>query len=178
MNEFPQNLWTPWRMEYIESLAGRDGPGCFICDYFKDASNDAANRVLWRTGDSIVVMNRFPYTNGHLLIAPARHLAELEDLSDGEFRRIWSLTRDAKRLLTNVLEPHGFNVGLNFGRCAGAGLPDHLHVHIVPRWNGDTNFMAVVGDVRVIPQSLDRLYERLQQTASEIGLPAPGESGS
>ncbi|MCZ6698257.1 MAG: HIT domain-containing protein [Planctomycetota bacterium] len=178
MDEFRQNLWSPWRMEFIESLAGRNGPGCFICDYRDDPSSDVENHVLWRGDDSLVMMNRFPYTNGHLLIAPARHLAELDELNDDELRRIWFLTRDAKRLLAKVLEPQGFNIGLNFGRCAGAGLPGHLHIHIVPRWNGDTNFMAVLGDVRMIPQALDALYDRLCRASSDFGSPAPdGETG-
>lgn len=158
MNEFHDNLWAPWRMEYIESLDdGGAQPGCFLCHY-RDTPDDAAQRVVHRAAHTMVVMNKFPYTNGHLLIAPFSHKAELDDLDDTEFAEVWAMTRSATALLKRVLQPHGFNIGINLGRCAGAGLPGHLHVHVVPRWNGDTNFMAVLGDVRVIPQSLDKLH--------------------
>jgi ATP adenylyltransferase len=159
-------------MEYIESTIGRDDEPCFLCAYRDRPQDDAANRVIWRTDDALVVMNRFPYTNGHLLIAPMAHKADLADLSELEMGHTWWLTREAKGLLQAAIDPQGFNIGLNFGRCAGAGLPGHLHIHIVPRWNGDTNFMAVLGDVRVIPQSLDRLYEQLVTVSKEMGLPS------
>lgn len=161
MNEFHDNLWAPWRMEYIESLDdGCEQPGCFLCHY-RDTPDVAAQRIVHRASHTMVVMNKFPYTNGHLLIAPLSHKAEMEDLDEAEFAEVWAMTRSAKVLLKRVLEPHGFNIGINLGRCAGAGLPGHLHVHVVPRWNGDTNFMAVLGDVRVIPQSLDKLHRAL-----------------
>lgn len=172
MGEFPDNIWAPWRMEYIESLSQKDG-GCFLCAYRDAPDRDAANHVLWRTDDTLVIVNRFPYTNGHLLIAPAAHKGDLPDLDDAELLNLWRHTRDAKRLLETAVGAQGFNIGINFGRCAGAGLPDHLHVHLVPRWNGDTNFMAVLGDVRVIPDGLDRSFQRLRQTATELGLPRP-----
>jgi len=170
MNEFPENLWAPWRMEYIHGLAEKSRSGCFLCDYRDAPGDDGANRVLWRTGDSVVVMNRFPYTNGHLLVASLDHKADFDELDDSQLAGLIRATRDAKRLLTQVLSPQGFNIGINFGLCAGAGLPDHLHVHVVPRWNGDTNFMAVLGDVRVIPESLDRLYAKLRERAAAMGL--------
>lgn len=178
MDEFRENLWAPWRMEYIHALKDTTDSPCFICEYREHPNADAANHVLWRGGGAMVLLNRFPYTNGHILIAPSAHKAELDELDDAEMRAIWWNTRDAQRLLAAVLAPHGFNVGLNFGRCAGAGLPGHLHIHIVPRWNGDTNFMSVVGDVRVIPQSLDRLHEQLCKTAREMGLPAADEGAA
>jgi len=164
-------LWAPWRMEYIESLdGGGEQHGCFLCHY-RDTPDDAAQRVVHRADHTFVVMNKYPYTNGHLLIAPLEHKAELEDLSDAEFAQLWSMTRTAKGLLDRVLEPHGYNIGINIGRCAGAGLPGHLHVHIVPRWNGDTNFMAVLGDVRVIPQALDKLHRMLVAAWPETDSP-------
>ena len=179
MNEFRENLWAPWRMEYIHSLAERNDRSkdrshapCFLCEYRDTPEQDAAHHVLWRTGDVMVVMNRFPYTNGHLLIAPLRHKPELDDFSESELSHLMAHTRDAKRLVAKAAGAQGFNIGINFGLCAGAGLPDHLHAHLVPRWNGDTNFMAVVGDVRVIPESLDRQYAKLRQVAAEMGLPA------
>lgn len=172
MNEFNENLWAPWRMEYIHQLSGTQQlSGCFLCDYHAAPASDAENHVIARRDGSMVLMNRFPYTNGHLLIAPASHKADLDDLDDQEMRSIWWLTRDAKRMLAEALKADGFNVGINFGRCAGAGLPGHLHIHIVPRWNGDTNFMAVLGDVRVVPQSLKKLYDQLRLLAPKFGMP-------
>ncbi len=175
MNEFPENLWSPWRMEYIESLVDETGTECFLCDYRDALDNDANQRVVVRTETAMILMNRFPYTNGHLLVAPLAHKADLADLTECEMSDLWHLTRDAKNLLAQAASPHGFNVGMNFGRCAGAGLPDHLHVHVVPRWNGDTNFMAVLGDVRVIPQALDRQYDRLVEVAGQMNLPTQRE---
>jgi ATP adenylyltransferase len=169
MTEFPDNIWAPWRMEYIRGLATEGA--CFLCEYCDAPNRDAANLVLWRTADTIVVMNRFPYTNGHLMIAPLAHKADLPDLSDDELANLLRQTRDAKRVMTEAVGAHGFNIGINFGLCAGAGLPDHLHVHLVPRWNGDTNFMAVLGDVRVIPEGLDAAYQRFRRTVQQMGMP-------
>ncbi len=171
MVEQNKNLWAPWRMEYIHSLGpdARDD-GCFLCTYWQHPKDDVANRVLWRSDNVYVVMNRFPYTNGHLLIAPGAHVGDMTAMDDDLLAEMTRATRDAIRVLTDVASPQGFNVGINLGRCAGAGLPDHIHTHIVPRWNGDTNYMAVVGDVRVIPQSLDALHEQLVTAADNIGL--------
>jgi len=171
MEEFKRNLWAPWRMEYIRSLAEENKPGCFLCRYRDAVDQDAANYVLWRTPLSLVVMNRFPYTNGHLLIAPLADKSDLTDLADDEMNDLWRQTRDAKRVLERAIAPQGFNIGINFGLCAGAGLPGHLHVHIVPRWSGDTNFMAVLGDIRVMPESLDQTYRLLRKAAAELGCP-------
>lgn len=172
MNEFHENLWAPWRLDYVQALGQGEAPVCFLCEYAASPASDAENLVVGRRGSAFVVMNRFPYTNGHLLVAPLSHKADLADLSDGETSDLWQLTRDAKLVLADALNPHGFNIGINLGRCAGAGLPGHLHVHIVPRWDGDTNFMSVVGDVRVIPQSLETLCQKLRTIAPahHIGL--------
>jgi ATP adenylyltransferase len=169
MEEFKLNLWAPWRMEYIRTLAEENASGCFLCRYRDADGQDAANHVLWRTALSMVVMNRFPYTNGHLLVAPLADKSDLIDLTDAEMNDLWRQTRDAKRVLEKALAPQGFNIGINFGLCAGAGLPGHVHVHIVPRWAGDTNFMAVLGDIRVMPEALDRTYESLRKAAAELG---------
>lgn len=169
MPEFPNNIWAPWRMQYITALGG-EGGGCFICGYRDAPSSDAAHLVVARTEDILVIMNRFPYSNGHLLIAPGDHRGDLADFSDDQLRALMCKTRDAKAILADALGAHGFNIGINFGRCAGAGLPDHLHIHIVPRWNGDTNFMAVVGDARVIPEALEQTYARLRESAARLGL--------
>jgi ATP adenylyltransferase len=158
-----EQLWAPWRLSYIVSAkdAGKkqsDG-GCFLCLY-RDAgeADDAANLVLLRGPASFAVLNRFPYNNGHVLIAPLAHKAALAELTDDELLDCMRLMQRMTAVYQNVLEPDGFNAGLNLGRVAGAGLPGHLHWHLVPRWNGDTNFMPVLADVNVISQSLEALY--------------------
>ncbi|HSW46570.1 MAG TPA: HIT domain-containing protein [Phycisphaerae bacterium] len=170
MAEQNQNLWAPWRLEYIQALAGTDD-GCFLCRYAAQPEQDGRNRVIWRGATCLTIFNQFPYNNGHLLIAPLAHLADLEQLDDPTLDELIRTVRDAKRLLQETLAAHGFNVGMNFGRCAGAGLPGHLHAHIVPRWDGDTNFMAVVGNTRVISQSIEALREQMRQVAASRGLP-------
>lgn len=164
-----KNLWAPWRIEYIRELEEKSE--CFLCDYASNASGDEENLVLWRTAKSVVVFNRFPYNNGHLMIAPIRHIGGLDEADDEELLELMKLTRDCKKVLSAAISPHGFNVGINFGRCAGAGLPGHVHIHIVPRWDGDTNFMAVCGDTDVISQSLVELYGQLRKLSEEMQLP-------
>jgi ATP adenylyltransferase len=144
---------------------------CFICDNQANPRDDDKNLVLWRSSQSLVMLNHFPYNNGHLLIAPARHIADLEAATDSEMLEISKLIRDSQKALSLAIEPHGFNVGMNFGRCAGAGLPGHLHIHLVPRWNGDTNFMPVCSDTGVISQSMSELFELLKQVSKEHNLP-------
>ncbi|MDD4890935.1 MAG: HIT domain-containing protein [Phycisphaerae bacterium] len=170
MSEPNKNLWAPWRLDYIRELDTHRN-GCFLCDYWADPASDEKNLVLWRTERSLVVLNRFPYTNGHLLIAPARHVGQLHGLNDAELHELLALARDAQLTLAAAFNAQGFNTGANFGHCAGAGLPDHLHFHVVPRWGGDTNYMAVLDDVRVIPQSLAAAYEQLKETGKKLGLP-------
>lgn len=170
MGEHSENLWAPWRMEYIRELAGKDD-GCFLCRYAGAPEQDARNRVIWRGPTCLTTFNQFPYNNGHLLIAPLAHKANLEELDDNCLSELIRTVRDAQRLLKATISPHGFNVGLNFGRCAGAGLPAHLHVHVVPRWDGDTNFMAVVGNSRVISQSIEALLALMRTAANDLGLP-------
>jgi len=164
------NIWAPWRIEYIKSLAG-DDDGCFICRCRDETQDDKANLVLWRGTDCLAIMNRFPYTGGHMLVAPLEHVAGLEDIDRDTMCQMMEMVRDLQHVLKRAMGAHGFNVGINVGRCAGAGLPGHLHVHVVPRWDGDTNFMSVFGDVRVIPQALEKLYEDLQSTSAEMHLP-------
>lgn len=164
-----ENLWAPWRIGYIQGLG--KSKDCFICHNLKKPEDDEKNLVLWRTKQCIVILNRFPYNNGHLLIAPVRHIANLEEANNEELLEIIKLTRESQKVLSLAIKPHGFNVGMNFGRCAGAGLPDHLHVHIVPRWDGDTNFMSVCSNVDVISQSLSELLGQLKQISKEHNLP-------
>lgn len=174
VGEFHDNLWAPWRMAYIRSLsddASAEPGGCFLCRYAADASADAANHVIWRTEHSLVLLNRFPYTNGHLLLAPRAHKAAPGDLSEAESLDLLRLIPEALAALGDSLHAQGFNIGMNLGHCAGAGLPDHLHWHIVPRWSGDTNYMAVIGDVRVIPDSLTANAESLRQWSTRTGRP-------
>ncbi len=171
MAEFSSNLWAPWRMEYIRALGGDvTDEGCFLCRYWREPAVDRTNHVVWRTKTSFVVMNRFPYTNGHLIVSHAEHKSDLSELNDDELSQMARTIRDGVELLRATLQPQGFNIGYNVGHCAGAGLPGHLHAHIVPRWSGDTNFMAVIGDTRVVPDSLDVLYGDLVKTAEVAGL--------
>lgn len=171
MGEMNQNLWAPWRLDYVRSLAGEDPGGCFLCRYVAAPECDRENLVLWRTDRCLTLFNRFPYANGHLLVAPHAHVGALHDLDTASLHEIIELTRDAQRLLQAVTNCDGFNVGMNFGKCAGAGLPGHLHLHIVPRWDGDINFMAVLADTRVIPQSIEAMRETMTQAAADLNLP-------
>ncbi len=165
-----RNIHAPWRIEYINMLNAAQ-EGCFLCRARDETDGDAENLLLWRTENCIVVMNRFPYSAGHLLIAPAEHIGDMTDLDDQTLLEMMQLARDAQKLLAHSIRAGGFNIGVNVGRCAGAGLPGHLHMHVVPRWNGDTNFMAVLGDVRVVSQSLTELYEQLREASVELKLP-------
>lgn len=162
------NLWAPWRIKYIQGL--NQTGGCFLCADVKNPQDDDKNLVLWRTTHCIVVLNRFPYNNGHLLLAPIRHISGLEEATDGEMLELMKLVAESQKALSLTIKPHGFNIGLNLGRYAGAGLPEHLHLHLVPRWDGDTNFMSVCSDTKVISQSLTELLEELKQISREHNL--------
>ena len=160
-------LFAPWRMDYIKSVVkGEDDEACFLCQAAAATTDDERRKrlTLWTTDTMAVVINRYPYTNGHLLIAPRAHKADLEDLTEAEQLDLQRQTAEAVRLLKRAMSPQGFNIGINIGRCAGAGLPGHLHQHVVPRWNGDTNFMGVVGEVRVVPQAMSQLWDELEKT--------------
>jgi len=176
-----KNLWAPWRYNYIKNLDPNHTPptdqgpksssGCFLCDLFDESVSEEylrAQHVLVRDERGILLLNRYPYTNGHLLIAPREHVADPTQLSEESYLGMMRLTQLGMKLLRHTLNPQGMNVGINVGRCAGAGLPGHVHTHIVPRWNGDTNFMSIMGHVRVVPQSLDSSYEILREALKEI----------
>lgn len=152
-------LWAPWRMEYI--LSEKEEGNCVFCPG-ADRSHDEERLILYAGPRVMVVMNRYPYNNGHLLVAPRRHVSGLDDLDQEETQDLMAMVCKAIGALKTVMGPEGFNVGLNLGRVAGAGMEEHLHFHIVPRWNGDTNLMTVVGDVRVIPEHLKETYDRLR----------------
>ena len=171
-----KNLWAPWRIDYLKSLDSELQPDqadneCFLCRYWSEPDHDAGNLVLWRTKKSMVLFNRFPYSGGHLLIAPVAHVPSLELLDNDSILEMMLLARDAQQALTAAIKPQGFNVGININRCAGAGLPDHLHLHLVPRWDGDTNCMSTIANVRVISQSLDELYQQLMDLSRKMNLP-------
>lgn len=163
-------MWAPWRMEYIRAPAEER---CFLCRALAEGGDDRANLVVERSALAGVVMNRYPYNNGHLLIAPARHVAEIGDLGPEERSAILDLLARSVAVLRRLLSADGFNIGLNLGRVAGAGLESHLHWHVVPRWNGDSNFMPVIADAKVIPQALDDLWPRLRDA---FCAPDPGEA--
>jgi len=161
-----ETLHAPWRMDYIRSLENADASegGCFLCQAVKKLDDPAQRRsrlVLWETPHIIAVMNKFPYTSGHLMVAPREHLADLDTLPHEILVDLQVQTARAVTLLKKAMKPQGFNIGINLGRCAGAGHPGHLHQHIVPRWAGDVNFMSVVGTVRVQPQAMEQLYDEL-----------------
>ena len=156
--EFVKVIWAPWRMEYI--LSDKEG-GCFICDLV-DQEPSEDNLMLCRSPRAVVIMNRYPYTNGHVLVAPLSHMADLREIPSAEYQETMELFRFSVGALEKGLGPEGLNAGLNLGRSAGAGLEDHLHWHIVPRWHGDTNFMPVISDTRVIPESLRETYSLLK----------------
>jgi ATP adenylyltransferase len=154
-----KNLWAPWRMGYI--LSDQKNDGCIFCPG-PDRSKDKERLILHVGPSTIVMMNRFPYNNGHLLVAPIKHASGLELLSRQATLDLLVGVRKAVEILREVMSPEGFNVGLNLGHVAGAGMEDHIHFHIVPRWKGDTNFMTVLGDVRVIPEHIRGTYEKLK----------------
>jgi ATP adenylyltransferase len=153
-----RQIWAPWRMAYIERSQRK--AGCVLCEK-RASSDDAANYLLYRGDRAYVILNLYPYNNGHLMIVPYEHVASLEDLEVETLTELMLLTKRSLASLREVMAPHGFNIGVNLGRAAGAGIHEHVHVHIVPRWEGDTNFMPVLGDTRVIPQMLEDTYTRL-----------------
>jgi ATP adenylyltransferase len=148
-------------MEYIESTKEAEGGGCVFCDIAEGVGPDE-ERILVRTNEAFVTLAKFPYNPGHLLVLPVRHIGDLESLTPSENVEITALLQECIRVLREGSDPHGFNLGLNLGRVAGAGIPDHLHWHVVPRWGGDTNFMPVVGETRVLPQLLAETFARLK----------------
>jgi ATP adenylyltransferase len=153
-----RNLWAPWRIEYI---LGKREPYCIFCPE-GDGLSDEERLILHRDRLVMVMMNKYPYNNGHLLVAPWRHLAGLEELSEEEMKDLMKWVKICTTILQRVMRPQGFNVGLNLGAAAGAGVEDHLHFHVVPRWQGDTNFLTVFADVRSIPEHLQQTYEKLR----------------
>jgi ATP adenylyltransferase len=158
-----ERLWAPWRMAYITQ---EPRPGCLFCRVIADPSDPDAELVVWRPEGAIVMLNKFPYNPGHVMVAPTAHKGDLADLDDAESASLMAALRRTIRVLREALTPEGFNVGANLGRVAGAGIPDHVHLHVVPRWNGDTNFMPVLSEVKVINEHLQQTAEKLRQAFS------------
>lgn len=155
-----QRLWAPWRKTYIRPEKKKSGT-CVFCSILS-SKQDAKNFILKRNRTCFAVLNLYPYNNGHVLILPNRHVPSIDKLNDTEKLDWLALAEEMRAALKKAVNPHGFNMGINLGRIAGAGIPGHLHLHIVPRWKGDVNFMPALGDTRVISESLDSLYKTLQ----------------
>jgi ATP adenylyltransferase len=157
------HLWSPWRLAYVTRTGGQ--AGCVFCEAL---SGDEASLVVFRGVTCYVILNKFPYNNGHLMVVPNRHVASLGEATADELRELIELARRAEVAIKEVYAPHGLNMGINLGKPAGAGILDHLHMHVVPRWNGDTNFMTVVGETRVLPEELAVTAERLRPMFEQL----------
>jgi len=170
-----ENLWAPWRMAYLRDLEHKAQQlgwekttgGNFLADYFADPAGDEANHVVYRNDHGLVLLNRYPYANGHLLAALGEPRPTLLDYASEQRMQFWNLIEIAAQLAHKALRPQGLNYGINEGRAAGAGVPEHLHAHIVPRWSGDTNFLGVVGKVRVIPDALEEMARQYRAVRVE-----------
>ena len=157
----PKPLWAPWRLEYIAQAD--EQPGCVFCDEAAGALDATASLLVHGSEAAIALLNKYPYSSGHLMVAPRRHVGQLPELTDDEALEVHRLAVTALDVLAHVYGPEGFNLGWNLGRAAGAGIADHVHLHVVPRWSGDTNFMPVLADVKVIPEHLLETRDRLRE---------------
>jgi ATP adenylyltransferase len=165
-----QTLHAPWRLDYIKSVS--DGPAdCFLCTVSKNPEQDAANFVLARSPLCLLMLNKYPYVNGHLLVAPYRHAPTPVECTPEERAQMMELLTLGQQALALAMNPQGYNVGINIGKCAGAGVPGHVHAHIVPRWNGDINFMTIFGNVRIIPQAIEQAYAQLRDAVTSLSKP-------
>ena len=160
------HIWTPWRMKYV--TGDKEGKGCIFCTA-EEGSDDRENLVFYRGQHVFMILNRYPYTSGHVMCVPYAHQAQLQDLSEETRIELMACTTKTVTVLQQVYEPEGFNIGLNLGAVAGAGVAEHLHIHIVPRWTGDTSFMTAVGETRVLPESLDETYRRVKDAWEAVG---------
>lgn len=158
-----ETMWSPWRSQYIDGFkhANPNKKKCFICEAVANEKNDEENLVVARYDKVIVVMNRYPYNNGHLLVAPKRHIGDFTQLTNEELAEINIINQKCVTALESIYHPDGFNIGANLGEAAGAGLPDHIHFHIIPRWNGDTSFVSTIGDIKVISYSMAESYQQI-----------------
>ena len=156
-----KRLWSPWRMKYIENHEKEEG--CIFCNALAK-TDDKENLIIKRGEKAFVIVNLYPYTSGHIMVAPMEHQPSLEFLDPGTRAEMMELVSQSMVVLKKIYKPQAFNVGANIGEAAGAGVPDHVHLHIVPRWNGDTNFMSTLGETRVLPESLSETYQRIRET--------------
>jgi ATP adenylyltransferase len=163
------HLWSPWRLPYV-TATGRE-PGCVFCDAL---AGEQSSLIVFRGRVCFVILNKYPYNNGHLMVVPNRHIRSLADADDDELFELTKLTQLAERALTRAYDPHGLNMGINIGKPAGAGILDHVHLHVVPRWNGDTNYMTVVGETRVLPEELPQTAEKLRTLFERLVQPEGG----
>ena len=159
-------IWAGWRHSYIESITGDPAPpGCVFCNILSSGKPDEETYILWRHSDGLAfaILNAYPYGSGHLMVMPARHTASPDDLDPGESAAVWAGVQAAVRAVRSAYGPDGLNIGANLGRAAGAGIPDHFHMHVLPRWSGDTNFMTSVAETRVLPEPLDVTFEKIRR---------------
>ncbi len=165
-----EQLWSPWRAKYINNFKHENNneSECFFCEAINSCKSDFTNLVVYNANKSIVIMNKYPYNNGHLLIAPKTHKCDLNTLDNDELNEIIKLQQISVNILNNIYLPHGFNIGANIGRAAGAGVPGHLHFHILPRWNGDTNFLPIIAETKVISESLEDTYNKISEAFREF----------
>jgi diadenosine tetraphosphate (Ap4A) HIT family hydrolase len=157
-----ERLWAGWRAEYLEGGAGEEGDGCVLCRILRSGEPPESTYVVWRDDRCAAVLNAYPYTSGHLMVMPVRHAAGPDDLDGEESASLWAAVTTAVRALRAAYRPEGLNLGANLGQAAGAGVPGHFHVHCVPRWNGDTNFMTATAEVRVLPESLPATFRKVR----------------
>jgi len=153
-----EQMWAPWRIKYIQM---EKPEGCILCEKPKE-NKDSQNYILFRGDKNFVILNSYPYNPGHLMVVPYRHVANLEELTSDERQEHFALVSQSIKVLRQVFDPGGFNIGMNMGKAAGAGIDDHFHTHIVPRWQGDTNFMPVLAEVKVLPEALADTYQKLK----------------
>ncbi|MGO0123543.1 HIT family protein [Desulfothermobacter acidiphilus] len=161
-----ERLWAPWRAAYVTQEGPR--PDCIFCAKLQD-NRDEENLLLLRYPHTFALMNLYPYNNGHLLLAPNRHVGDICELTPEESAELMALSQELVKVIRRVMNPDGFNIGINLGKVAGAGIPEHFHIHLVPRWEGDTSFMTVFGEVRVIPEDLKATYAKLKKALEEAG---------
>jgi ATP adenylyltransferase len=160
-------LFAPWRLEYISAADTRDRSECIFCRAF-ESPDDPATLTLWRDSASFALLNLYPYTTGHAMVAPIKHCSDLADVDVETLCEMMNTVKDLMATMRELYKPHGFNVGFNVGEAAGAGIEEHLHLHVVPRWHADSNMMTVIGDSRVIPEDLDRTFEKMVEALQSI----------
>ncbi|HEW64074.1 HIT domain-containing protein [Fervidicoccus fontis] len=160
-------LWAPWRSVYIKEISKEEKGSCIFCKAIAE-KDDNKNLVVFRGNKTFVIMNKYPYNSGHLMVVPYKHVSRIENLDNEELLELSTLIVRSVKVLTELYRPDGFNIGMNIGRAAGAGIEDHIHVHIVPRWIGDTNFMPVIGETRVISENLTEAYAKIKEAFQKI----------